>query len=260
MLDAVIAAVKSAAEQEILPRYLKVARQRKMDGSLFTEADIATQETLARKLREIYPGPVVAEEMTEQEQVDHWRAGDAGLWCMDPIDGTSNFVNGLPCFAVSVALMQGGRSILGAVYNPVADEMFYAERGKGAYLNGEKLPIKEHVPTLRSAMASVDLKRLSPRLAQGICSARPFSSQRSYGSCALEWCYTAAGRFDLYLHGGQKLWDYAAGSLILEEAGGHISGLDQDDFWAEPLWQRSAIAALDPGLFLQWRDWVRAHK
>ncbi len=64
---------------------------------------------------------------------------------------------------------------------------------------------------------------------------------------SLEWCYTAAGRFDLYLHGGQKLWDYAAGSLILEEAGGHMCGFDQDDFWAEPLWQRSAIAALDPG-------------
>jgi myo-inositol-1(or 4)-monophosphatase len=97
-------------------------------------------------------------------------------------------------------------------------------------------------------------------LAQGICSARPFSSQRNYGSCSLEWCYTAAGRFDLYLHGGQKLWDYAAGCLILEEAGGHMCGFDQDDFWAEPLWQRSAIAALDPGLFIQWRDWVRAHR
>ncbi|SFN64699.1 myo-inositol-1(or 4)-monophosphatase [Nitrosospira briensis] len=260
MLDAVIAAVKAVAQQEILPRYLKVARQRKVDGSLFTEADIATQETLSRELRKIYPGPVVGEEMTEHEQVDHWHAGDAGLWCMDPIDGTTNFVNGLPYFAVSVALMRRGRSVLGAVYNPVADEMFYAEQGKGAYLNGEKLPIKEHVPTFRGAMANVDLKRLSHRLAEGICAARPFSSQRNYGSCSLEWCYTAAGRFDLYLHGGQKLWDYAAGSLILEEAGGHMCGLDQDDFWAEPLWHRSAIAALDLGLFVQWRDWVRAHR
>ncbi|SEP07302.1 inositol monophosphatase family protein [Nitrosovibrio sp. Nv6] len=260
MLDAVISAVKAVAQQEILPRYLKVARQRKVDGSLFTEADIVTQEALSRELQKIYPCPVVGEEMAEHEQVAHWHAGDAGLWCMDPIDGTSNFVNGLPYFAVSVALMRRGRSVLGAVYNPVADEMFYAEQDRGAYLNGEKLPIKEHVPALRSAMANVDLKRLSRSLAEGICSARPFSSQRNYGSCSLEWCYTAAGRFDLYLHGGQKLWDYAAGSLILEEAGGRMCGLDQDDFWTEPLWQRSAIAALDPGLFIQWRDWVRAHR
>ncbi|MBA4142300.1 MAG: inositol monophosphatase family protein [Nitrosospira sp.] len=260
MLTAVIAAVKAVAQQEILPRYLKVARQRKADGSLFTEADIATQEVLSRELCRIFPGPVVGEEMTEQEQTDRWQAGDAGLWCMDPIDGTSNFVNGLPYFSVSVALMRQGRSVLGAVYNPVADEMFYAEKGAGAYLNGERLPIKEHVPTLRGAMANVDLKRLDRKLAEAICSARPFSSQRNYGSCSLEWCYTAAGRFDLYLHGGQKLWDYAAGSLILEEAGGHMCDLDQDDFWAAPLWQRPAIAALDADLFAQWRDWVRSHR
>jgi myo-inositol-1(or 4)-monophosphatase len=261
VLEDVVAAVKSVAQQEILPRYLRVARQRKADGSLFTEADIVTQEVLSRELRVICPGPVVAEEMTEQEQKDRWDVGDEGLWCLDPIDGTTNFVNGLPYFAVSVALMRHGRSILGVVYNPVSDEMFYAEKGRGAHLNGERLPIKEHVPALRGAIANVDLKRLSPKLAQGICSpARPFSSQRNYGSCALEWCYTAAGRFDLYLHGGQKLWDYAAGSLILEEAGGYMCGLDQDDFWAEPLWQRSAIAALDPDLFSQWRDWVRAHR
>lgn len=260
MLNAVIAAVKAVAQQEVMPRYLRVARQRKVDGSVITEADLVTQEALSRELRKIYPGAVVGEEMPEREQIDQWRAGDAGLWCMDPIDGTSNFVNGLPYFALSVALMRQGRSVLGVVYNPVADEMFYAEQGKGAYLNGEKLPIKEHVPTLRSAMANVDLKRLTPRLAEGICSARPFSYHRNYGACSLEWCYTAAGRFDLYLHGGQKLWDYAAGCLILEEAGGQMCGFDHDDFWAEPLWQRPAIAALDPGLFIQWRDWVRAHR
>ena len=260
MLEAVVATVKAVAQREILPRYLKVARQRKADGSLFTEADVVTQEALSRELCKIFPGPVVGEEMTEQEQLDRWREGKAGLWCMDPIDGTSNFVNGLPYFAVSVALMREGRSVLGVVYNPVADEMFYAEQGRGAYLNGEKLPIKEYVPPLRSAIANVDLKRLSRKLAEGICTARPFASQRNYGSCSLEWCYVAAGRFDLYLHGGQKLWDYAAGSLILEEAGGHMCGFDQDDFWAEPIWQRPAIAALDRGLFIQWSDWVRTHR
>jgi myo-inositol-1(or 4)-monophosphatase len=260
VLHDVISIVKAVAEQEILPRYLKVARQRKADGSLFTEADLATQEALSLELRKIHPGAVVGEEMPEKEQIRQWLAGEDGLWCMDPIDGTSNFVNGLPYFAVSVALMRKGRSVLGVVYNPVADEMFCAEEGGGAFLNGEKLPIKEYVPPFRSAIANVDLKRLGPKLARSICLQRPFSSQRNYGSCALEWCYTAAGRFDLYLHGGQKLWDYAAGCLILKEAGGHMCGFNEDDFWAEPLWQRSAIAALDNRLFEQWRDWVRAHR
>ena len=106
----------------------------------------------------------------------------------------------------------------------------------------------------------MDLKRLSYKLAAAVATDLPCSSQRNYGASALDWCYTAAGRFDIYLHGGQRLWDYAAGYLILEEAGGRICGLDQDDFWAEPLWQRAAIAGLDPDLFLQWRDWVRSHR
>ncbi|MDW7565393.1 MAG: inositol monophosphatase family protein, partial [Nitrosomonadaceae bacterium] len=193
-------------------------------------------------------------------QREQWLAGDSGLWCMDPIDGTSNFVSGLPYFAISVALMRHGRSILGVVYDPVADEMFYAEKGKGAYLNGKKLPLKEHVPALCNAIAEVDLKRLSYKLAAAVATDLPCSSQRNLGASALDWCYTAAGRFDIYLHGGQRLWDYAAGYLILEEAGGRICGLDRDDFWAEPLWQRAAIAGLDPDLFLQWRDWVRSHR
>jgi myo-inositol-1(or 4)-monophosphatase len=260
MIDEVISIVKAVAQQEIMPRYLRVARQYKSDSRLFTEADLATQEALTRELRKIYPCPVVGEEMSETEQLEQWLAGDSGLWCMDPIDGTSNFVNGLPYFAISVALMRHGRSILGVVYDPVADEMFYAEKGKGAYLNGERLPIKEHVPALCNAIAEVDLKRLSYKLAAAVATDPPCSSQRNYGASALDWCYTAAGRFDIYLHGGQKLWDYAAGYLILEEAGGRMCGLDQDDFWEEPLWQRAVIAGLDPDLFLQWRDWVRAHR
>ena len=116
--------------------------------------------------------------------------------------------------------MRAGRSVLGVVYDPVADEMFYAEQGGGAFLNGERLPIKEHVPHLRNAMANVDFKRLPKALARAIVAAPPFASQRNYGAGTLEWCYVAAGRFDVYLHGGQKLWDYAAGCLILEEAGG----------------------------------------
>jgi myo-inositol-1(or 4)-monophosphatase len=106
-------------------------------------------------------------------------------------------------------------------------------------------------------MAAVDYKRVDARLAHALATAPPFMSHRSYGASTLEWCYTAAGRFDLYLHGGQKLWDYAAGALILAEAGGCCSSLGQDDFWAAPLWQRSVVAALDPDLYETWKAWLR---
>jgi myo-inositol-1(or 4)-monophosphatase len=203
------------------------------------------------------PVPVVGEEMTEELQAQRWIAGDAGLWCVDPIDGTSNFVYGVPYFAVSVALMRQGRSVLGVVYNPVADEVFYAERGGGAFLNGELLPLRPAVRELRRAIAGVDFKRVPARLAAALAARPPYSSQRNFGAATLDWCYVAAGRFDVYMHGGQKLWDYAAGALILEESGGCSCTLTQDDFWADDLWQRSVIAARDARLFTPWRDWLR---
>lgn len=257
MLEALMDAVRKVAHREIIPRYLKVAHRRKSDGSLYTEADIAAQEALSDRLRRLQDAPIVAEEMTAEEQTEQWLQGDEGLWCVDPIDGTSNFVNGLPYFAVSVALMKRGRPRLGVVYDPVADEMFCAEAGAGAYLNDERLPIKERVPRLSGALAGVDLKRLGPRLAGALASHPPYASQRNYGASTLDWCYTAAGRFDVYVHGGQKLWDYAAGSLILTESGGRMATLASDDFWAGDLWQRSVVAALDPALFDEWKTWLR---
>jgi len=257
MLQAVIEVVKKVAQQEIMPRYLKVAHQRKTDGSIFTEADIAAQNALVSALQQIHDYPVLGEEMPAERQEALWRAGEEGLWCIDPIDGTSNFFNGLPYFAVSVALMRHGRSVLGVVYGPVADEMFWAERGSGAFLNGEPLPIKEQAPEFPRAMAAIDFKRLEPNLAQQLVASPPFASQRNFGASTLDWCYVAAGRFNLYLHGGQKLWDYAAGSLILVEAGGSLCTLTEDDFGAGNLWQRSVIAALNPGLFDAWKEWIR---
>jgi myo-inositol-1(or 4)-monophosphatase len=259
VLDRVLRVVRTVAAEEIMPRFLRVGHARKEDGSLFTEADLASQEALVRGLREIRPLPVVGEEMTEAQQGERWLAGDAGLWCVDPIDGTSNFVNGVPFFAVSVALMRGGRSVLGAVFDPVADEMFYAERGRGAFLNGERLPLRPGRSRMRGAIAGIDFKRLPSRLSAALASQAPYASQRNFGAGTLDWCYAASGRFDVYLHGGQKLWDYAAGAVILEEAGGRSCTLSHDDFWAEDLWHRSVIASCNPVLFRQWRDWIRAH-
>ena len=260
MLNEVVDAVRLVAQREIMPRFLQVARQMKADGSAFTEADLASQQALMTALQAIRPAPLMGEEMSSEEQEAQWVEGVNGLWSVDPIDGTSNFLNGLPYFAISVAWMEQGRSTLGVIYNPVTDEMFYAERGRGAFLNGKALPIKRNACILSNAVANVDLKRLQKKFAMTVAANPPYASQRNFGACALEWCYTAAGYFDLYLHGGQKPWDYAAGSLILDEAGGHMSGFEQDDYWAGSPWRRSVIAALDEDLFLQWRDWVRAHQ
>lgn len=259
-LKAVVAAVKLVAAEEIMPRYLKVAHQRKSDGSLCTEADTAAQAALTKKLQAILNVPVLGEEMPAAEQHAIWQSGNDGLWCIDPIDGTSNFVRGLPYFAVSVALLREGRSQLGVVYDPVTDEVFAAESGKGAFLNGEALVKRETAGSLQQALANVDLKRLGAKLVTQLASNPPYSSQRNFGASALDWCYTAAGRYDVYLHGGQKLWDYAAGLLVLLEAGGHACCIENEDFAQGDIWQHSVIAAGDKKLFDEWKNWIVAQQ
>jgi myo-inositol-1(or 4)-monophosphatase len=260
MLKAVAAAVKRVAAEEIMPRYLKVTHQRKSDGSVCTEADIAAQAALTKKLQAILNVPVLGEEMPDDAQQAAWQSGREGLWCIDPIDGTSNFVRGLPYFALSAALLREGRSMLGVVYDPVADELFAAESGKGAFLNGERLVGRETVEVMELALASIDLKRLGTKLVAQLSVAPPYASQRNFGASALDWCYTAAGRYDVYLHGGQKLWDYAAGAVILQEAGGHACCMECDDFERGGIWQRSVIAARNRKLFDAWKDWIRAQQ
>lgn len=258
-LKAVVAAVKLVGAEEIMPRYMKVAHQHKNDGSLCTEADMVVQEVLMRKLQAISNVPVLGEEMSVAQQEALWADGSQTMWCVDPIDGTSNFVHGLPYFAISVALIRDGKNVLGVVYDPVAKEAFAAEQGRGAFLNGVKLQGLTAVSSLSHALANVDLKRLELRLVSELVKHPPYSSQRNFGASSLDWCYTAAGRYDVYLHGGQKLWDYAAGSLILQEAGGHVCSLDNDEFSQGGVWQRSVVAALDAGLFAEWKSWLRKH-
>jgi len=260
MLKAVIAAVKLVTAEEIMPRYLRVAHQHKVDGSLCTEADLEAQSALTKKLQAILNVPVLGEEMTLDEQRTLWETSKDGLWCIDPIDGTSNFVHGLPYFAVSVALLREGRSVLGVVYDPVANEMFAAEHERGAFLNGEKLVGREAAASLEQSLAGVDLKRLKKKLVSQLANRPPYSSQRNFGASALDWCYTAAGRFDVYLHGGQRLWDYAAGLLVLRESGGFACCIENDDFDLGDIWQRSVIAARNQKLFEEWKGWIRAQQ
>jgi myo-inositol-1(or 4)-monophosphatase len=260
LLKAAVAAVKLVTAEEIMPRYLRVAHHHKFDGSMCTEADIAAQNALTKKLQAILNVPVLGEEMTATRQRELWEAGHEGIWCIDPIDGTSNFVHGLPYFAVSVALIRKGKSVLGVVYDPVANEMFAAEQGKGAFLNGEKLVGREMPGTLKKALASVDMKRLKKKLATQLAANPPYSSQRNFGASALDWCYTATGRYDVYLHGGQQLWDYAAGHLVLQESGGHVCCIESDNFAQGDIWQRSVIAARDEKLFEEWKGWIRAQQ
>lgn len=251
--------VRDIAREEILPRYLKSARNRKADGTLFTEADLESQRRFSEALPQLIPGPVLGEEMTAEEQARLWSEGRRGLWCIDPIDGTTNFANGIPFFAVSIAYLVDHEPRFGVVYNPITDESFYAAQGAGAYLNGAELPLRPAAARLADAVAGVDFKRISHHLGDELAVRPPYYSQRNFGSSALEWCFVAAGRLDVYIHGGQMLWDYAAGRLILAEAGGEAAALDGGSLMAGPAVKRAVVAAASPALFTEWRTWLQSH-
>lgn len=252
--------VRDVARDAIMPHFLTAVREHKADGSSLTLADLASQKALLEKLPELEDAPILSEEISAQEQLACWEAGQDGVWCIDPIDGTTNFANGVPLFAVSVAYLVKGETQFGVIYNPTTDEAFYAARGAGAWLNGRRLPLRPSHPQLNLSVAGIDFKRISDRLATELITRPPYYSQRNFGSSALEWCFVAAGRLDIYLHGGQALWDYAAGRLILEEAGGVYGVLDGGPLEAAPLPKRAVVLASTPALYGEWLHWLQAHR
>lgn len=255
-IQALCTLIREAAREELLPRFRRSRHDVKPDGSLLTEADLAMNRRLQQALAENWPQiAFLSEEMPRELQEARLRE-PGPLWVLDPLDGTSNFAAGLPLFAVSLALLEDGAPRLGLIYDPGRDECFHAERGAGARLNGEPLHAPQAAPPLQRAVALVDFKRLPKALARRLAAEAPYGSQRNLGSCALEWAWMAAGRGHCYLHGGMKLWDYAAGSLILAEAGGHSQTLEGGPVFVPRIGARSVVAAADRRLFEAWVEWL----
>jgi myo-inositol-1(or 4)-monophosphatase len=252
--------IRDIAREEILPRFEHVGFSVKQDGSLLTEADLATNQRIREFLHANWPEiAFLSEEMEPAEQDALLRDADA-LWCLDPLDGTSNFAAGIPLFAVSLALFRQGEVVLALTYDPIRDEMFTAQQGQGAWLNGKRLQCQSSGFALRNAVAIVDFKRLSQQLKHALMLNAPYGSQRNLGSCALEWVWMAANRGQLYLHGGMKLWDLAAGTLILAEAGGYASTLQGESVFRASMEPRSVVISPDRELFDAWFHYLQENQ
>ena len=249
--------VRAIASEHIMPHFGQVTRQYKADSSIVTAVDIATQSAIVEQLQKNWPAyDFLAEEMTPQQQQQQLATHEQGLWIVDPLDGTSNFAAGIPYFAISIALYTQGKISLGLVYDPNRDEAFFASRSSAAMLNGEPLKPAASPQALSQTIGVVDFKRLPGELAARIATQQPFSSQRSFGSVALDWCWLAASRFHLYLHGRSNIWDYAAGELIFRQAGGHNCTLQGESIFTPQLTPRSAVGAMDKHHFDQWCNFL----
>jgi len=248
--------IRDTANEEIFPRFNRIDYNIKADGSIVTEADLAADRRIREALLSKYPDiDFLSEEMELEEQEDLLKTSKK-LWILDPLDGTSNFASGLPLFATSLALIVDGKVQIGITYDVNKDEMFTAVKGKGAWLNDEPLKCKSSLFSLDKSIAIIDFKRLKPHLLKQLMNDRPYRSQRNIGASVLELVWMAANRGQLYLHGGMKIWDLAAGSLILSEAGGYSSTIEGDDVFKLTMKPQSVIISPDENLFKAWRNYV----
>jgi len=154
--------VKSISKEILLPCYTKVKAQNKADGSLITQADIDVQNAIEAELNKHFPQyGFFAEELSDTELNSFFEQNNSGYWCLDPIDGTSNFAATLPYFSISLALIINKETIVGLIYDPVRDECFTAIKGEGARLNGQPIIRSQAPENLSECMAIVDFKRLA---------------------------------------------------------------------------------------------------
>jgi len=196
---------------------------------LVTDIDNRAQELILKRLGSLFPDHdfLAEEDKFRERRSDH-------LWIIDPIDGTTNFAHNYPVFCISIALVSQCRLILGVVFDPMREELFSAERGGGAFMNGKPITVSS-VPDLDKSLLATGFPydvRESARnnidnfvnfvtRAQGI---------RRGGSAALDLCYVACGRFDGFWELKLQPWDVAAGALIVLEAGGHVSDFHNGEF------------------------------
>ena len=212
---------------------------------LVTEADHASEAFLLGEIKAKFPGgPILAEESGTIQ------GSNEDLWYIDPLDGTVNYAHHIPIFCVSIGFASNGRLTLGAVYDPMRDELCVAERGRGAFLNGEQIHVSETAELIKSLLVTgfpydtwgteFDNFKYFERLAkktQGV---------RRLGSSALDTCYVGAGRFDGFWEFKLKAWDVAAGGLIAAEAGAKVTAIDgREDFLSDPL----TVLATTPGIY-----------
>jgi myo-inositol-1(or 4)-monophosphatase len=192
--------------------------------NLVTEADHLSEALIVEKIRGSFPDHgILAEESPEMAN------GSGFRWIIDPLDGTTNYAHGYPVFCVSIALEVEGEIRLGAVFNPMLDELFIAEKGAGAFLNGRRLKVSQTEELSRSLLATgfpYDIREnRNNNINYFEAMALNAQAVRRAGAAALDLAYVAAGRFDGFWELKLMPWDMAAGCLLIEEAGGIVTDL-----------------------------------
>jgi len=197
-------------------------------GDFVTSADKRTEKILIEELQKAHPEYGI---ITEETGIIN-KSNTKNRWIIDPIDGTFNFMNGIPQFAISVGYEEENEIKCGVIFNPIANEMFCAEKGNGAYLNNSRIRVSKK-NKIKDALIVTGGPKGSSKIKDKIFSeyinvSNNVSNVRKFGSAALDMCYLACGRFDGYWQRELNYWDIAAGIIILKEAGGFVNFFEED--------------------------------
>jgi len=232
VIGAAIAAARAAGELQRRHWGKSFAVRHKGAVDLVTEVDLACEEVIREVLARCAPGTAVLGEETGSRGTI---GGDGGRWVVDPLDGTTNFAHGYPAFCVSIAWETAGETRLGVVYDPTRDELFTAERGRGARLGERRLRVSR-TAALADAILATGFpydRATHPRNYAEFCHLTQCTQGvRRSGSAALDLAYVACGRLDGYWEPGLQPWDLAAGCLLITEAGGTVTGYRGQPFSA----------------------------
>ena len=199
-------------------------------GDFVTSTDVNSEKVIIKTLQKAYPDiKILSEEMNSNLDIKN----DEKKWIIDPLDGTLNFIHGLPHFAISIALMIKDEIISGVIYDPIKDELFWAEKGVGAYLNNTRIRVSQR-QYLKDALVSTGIPWKGKedhknylKILENIM--KNSSGIRRYGAAALDLAYVAAGRYDAFWELNLKTWDIAAGALIVKEAGGYVGNINKNE-------------------------------
>jgi len=197
-------------------------------GDFVSSADKRTEKIIIDELQKAHPEFGI---ITEEEGIIN-KLNTKNRWIIDPIDGTMNFLNGIPQFAISVAYEENGEIKCGVIFNPIMNEMFCAEKGNGAYLNNSRIRVsnkKKLKDALLVTGGPKEISKIKDKIfSEYINVSKNVSNIRKFGSAALDMAYVACGRFDGYWQRELNYWDIAAGVVILKEAGGFVDFFEND--------------------------------
>ncbi len=208
-----------------------------------TEVDFAVQQFIRGRLEELYPEVQFLSEEKSNEEIDK----NGLVWVLDPVDGTTNLIHDYRASVISLALMQEGSVVLGMIYNPYTDELFSAQKGKGSYCNGQKIEVSG-AETIEKCLIAIGTSPYYKEMAEENFKVfqaifKDCQDIRRSGSAALDLAYVACGRIEAYFERNLKIWDYAAGMLLVREAGGRVTDYGGNDADTEMI---SDIAAANP--------------